>query len=47
MKLKIDGENANLKVTTDNDLSFKQLVMAYSLVTVPVIKAIAERMELP
>lgn len=33
MKLKIDGENANLKVTTDNDLSFKQLVMAYSLVT--------------
>ncbi|WP_436704279.1 hypothetical protein [Lactiplantibacillus plantarum] len=33
MKLKIDGENANLKVTTDKDLSFKQLVMAYSLVT--------------
>ncbi|WP_338230823.1 hypothetical protein [Lactiplantibacillus paraxiangfangensis] len=33
MKLKIDSEKANLKITTDTDLDFNQLVMAYSLVT--------------
>lgn len=33
MKLRIDSDNASLKVTTDTDLNFNQLVMAYSLAT--------------